>query len=215
MAQSEEWQSLATTFTTSGETEYNLVIRFGLAGAAADQIVNLSDFILEDANGEDQLPSISDKKAAEWVGYQWSKIEDSTESCHGGNGFLVKDAMYQNIYTHLTLTPNTEYELSFDWKSVANSVGLAYPNEVVVVSRNDIDIDDRANWVESDFKYGAFDLENGGDLNVNEEAAKSLNWNNTTVTFATKGDSFIITDNPRISKYPVQIIRKFMFLTLN
>ena len=189
MAKTEDWHSLATSFTTSGDTEYNLVIRFALTGAAADQQVNLSDFILEDASGSAQLPSISDKKAADWVGYQWSKIEDSTESCHGGNGFLVKDAMYQNIYTHLTLTPNTEYELSFDWKSVANSVGLAYPNEVVVVSRNDIDIDDRSNWNESDFKYGAFDLENGGDLNVNEEAAKSLNWNNTTVTFATKGDS--------------------------
>ncbi len=188
MAKTEEWQSLATSFTTSGDSEYNLVILFGLTGTVADQVVNLSDFILEDAGGAAQLPAISDKKAADWVGYQWSQVYDSTESRNGGNGFLIKEAMYQNMYTHLTLNPNTEYNLSFEWKAVANSVGVVWPTDVVVVSRNDIDIDNRANWVESDFKYGAFDLENGGDAG-SAQAAETLEWQHATTSFTTKGDS--------------------------
>ena len=191
MANAGTWQSVNTGFTTTNETDYNLIIYFQIDGTPNHQSINLSDLVLEDANGGDQpaqLTDITKLKASDWTGYQWSKIEDSTESKDGGNAYLVKDAMYQNIYTSLTLKPDTKYNLSFNWKSVQNDKGAAFPNEVVVVSKNDINIDDRSNWQDSDFKYGDFDLEKGGAMHRKEDA-ETLQWQNTTVSFTTKGDS--------------------------
>ena len=195
MANAGTWQSVNTGFTTTNETEYNLLIYFQIDGTPNHQSINLSDLVLEEVagsgGGEDPAPQLTDitkLKASDWTGYQWSKVEDSTESKDGGNAYLVKDAMYQNIYTSLTLKPDTEYKLSFNWKSVQNDKGAAFPNEVVVVSKKDIDIDDRNNWQDSDFKYGSFDLEKGGAMHRKDDA-ETLQWQNTTVSFTTKGDS--------------------------
>lgn len=187
MAKSYQWQNLATSFTTTNDTEYYIIIYFSINGGANHQAINLSDFILKSI--EKEVPSISEKDASEWSCYQWSKIENSNVSRYGGKAYLVKDAMYQNIYTTLTLKPNTKYDLSFEWKSVANNVGgPAFPNEVYVVSKKDIDVDDRSNWSDSDFKGGAYDLEQGGVIN-NGELAATLEWQNTTVSFTTKDDT--------------------------
>lgn len=191
IAKTYQWQNLSTGFTTTSDTEYNVVILFDISGSPNKQAINVSDFILEEANPSEQpeqLTDITNLDASAWVGYQWSKIENSTESKNGGKGYLVKEAMYQNMYTHLTLKPNTKYNLSFAWKSVANSVGVVFPNYTVVVSDKDINIDDRANWSESDFKYGNFDLEKGGNFDV-KDAAETLEWQSTTVSFDTKEDS--------------------------
>ena len=191
IAKTYQWQNLSTGFTTTSDTEYNVVILFDISGSANKQAINVSDFILEEANPSEQpeqLTDITNLDASDWVGYQWSKIENSTESKNGGKGYLVKEAMYQNMYTHLTLKPNTKYNLSFAWKSVANSVGVAFPNYAIVVSDKDIDIDDRANWSDSDFKYGSFNLQKSGNFD-DKAAAETLEWQEKTISFDTKADS--------------------------
>ncbi len=187
IAKTYEWQNLATKFTTTGSTEYYIIIYFSIEGGANHQAVNLSDFFL--TTTEKKVPSISDKDASEWGCYEWSSIENTDVSRYGGKGYLVKKAMYQHIFTSLDqLKPNTKYKLSFEWKAVANAMGPVFPNDIYVVAKDDIDVWDTKNPSVWDtglgFMGGAYDLENGGIMNVVDKA-ETLEWQNTTVSFTT------------------------------
>lgn len=187
LAKTYEWQNISTSFTTKGNTEYYIIIYFSINGGANNQGVNLSDFILQSM--EKEVTSISDKDASEWSCFEWSSIENSDVSRYGGKGYLVKKAMYQNIFTSVELKPNTKYRFSFEWKAVANAKGPVFPNDIFVVAKDDIDMWDTKNpnvWDPANgFKGGAYDLEKGGIMNVADKAA-TLEWQSTTVNFTTK-----------------------------
>ena len=188
-AKTYKWQNLSTGFVTGNDTEYHLIIRFVIKGSNNHQAINLSDFILEEVKPE--IVDISTKLAADWTGYQWSKISDSVESKDGGNGYLVESAMHQSIYTDLTLNPNTEYKLSFNWKSVENDKGPAFPSVIQVYSASEVDIEDRAtNWKNGGTFTPAtgIDLEQGSNY-TNEEIAKTYKWQNLSTNFTTTNDS--------------------------
>lgn len=182
-----EWQHLATTFKTAADTDYNLVILFDISGVANKQAINVSDFVLEEVTKE--VPSISNKDASDWSCFEWSSIENSDVSRYGGKGYLVKKAMWQNIFTSVTLKPNTKYSFSFEWKAVDSPAGPVFPDKVFVVAKDDIDMWDTSNkniWnPDNGFTAGSYDLETGGVIN-NGELAATYEWQNTTVSFTTK-----------------------------
>ena len=136
---------------------------------------------------ENSTNLLANKKAADWTGYQWSKISDSEVSKDGGNGLLVESAMHQSIYTTVTLKPNTAYDFSFNWKSVENDKGPAFPSVIQVYSASEVDIEDRAtNWKDG----GTFNPKTGTDLEkgsnyTNEDNAKTYKWQNLSTGFVT------------------------------
>ncbi|MBQ3088409.1 MAG: hypothetical protein IJC36_02115 [Clostridia bacterium] len=194
-ANSYQWKSVETAFTTTSETEYNVIVYFTIdSGTPGDQQVNVSDFVLKEKGGSVTPPpedtGISNKDASDWVGYQWSKIENSTESHNGGKGYLVKDAMFQSMYTKVVLKPDTDYNFSFSFKSHANANGVAYPTEIKVYSVNSVDIDDRAN----NWQDGFFNPKTGTDLEQNPtqttaEAAATCTWQQVKTNFKTTAET--------------------------
>ena len=74
-----------------------------------------------------------DVVASDWLAWTYSEVSETNNSRFGGNAYYVNKSMYQNAAVELEgLEPNTEYQFSFEWMSVANASGLAYPQIVAV-----------------------------------------------------------------------------------
>lgn len=183
LATNTAWNSFSTKFTTVDEPEYVIVLHFSRATDATD--INLSDLVLK-KEVIDESNLMANKDAADWGDHRYSKISDSTESRFGGNGFLVEQAMYQNVFTGFTLKPGTDYSFSFEWKSIANEGGAAYPAGVKiypVAAGDPFDTDNTEIWNDNLYipVVGFADL--AKDVVYPEQ--ESLEWQTLTGNFTT------------------------------
>lgn len=181
-----DWNSYSTTFTTVDEPDYVIVFQFSRVTDGKD--LYFSDFVLK-AEAVDESNLMAYKDIKDWGDHRYSKISASNESRFGGNGFLVEQAMFQNVFTALKLKPGTSYSFSFEWKSVANEGSVAYPEAVKIypVAAGD-PFDTASEIIWNDNIYLPADGFNDLARNVtypDKEVIGSLDWQTLTGEFTT------------------------------
>ena len=208
MANTCEWNSVTTSFTTTEAGEYGIIVHMtfdkqdlgeGLKHYNNKQSIYYSDFTLKEE-------WVNPEAKIDWRCVRWSKVSDSVDTYGDGRAYRVDSAMSQNINTTLNLKPGTTYRYSFNWKSVANSTGLAYLASSSIYSANS-----GSPYLPSDADWGAecnYEYESWGDYTpvynpnegyenlmtnvVNDYNADDmdswLNWNSYSATFTTIED---------------------------
>ena len=183
------WNNIFTSFETTEDTEYVIMIAFrpNSVGQGKNQIV-LSDATLE-KKPIDKNNLLANLSTEDWGAYRHSKITKSLQTRFGGNAISVRSAMYQNVFIGFDLKPGTDYEFSFEWKSIANEGGVAYPAAVKIYPVTAGDPFETTNtevWKDSTYTpaEGYEDLAQNVTYPV-KEAVGSLDWQTINGKFTT------------------------------
>ncbi len=204
------WNSVSTTFTTGTATKYIMYIYVG--EVVADQsftTMTLSDFSLV----AKEAPTVSEMVLSQLINVEnWNstwrlqgatvKIENSTDSCKGGEAVSVDKSNWRSTFVKLTLTANTEYALTFNYK------GTSAVSNLHLIALNDIDETKYAakpDHVIQALKNGASTVftQSYSALNYNgsawNEIAASFTTNNNTEYYLvfennTSGSGFVASD---------------------
>ncbi len=194
------WNLASTTFTTGTAKEYIMYIYVG--EVVADQgftILTLSDFNLVAEEKEQEIPETATSQllnVANWNS-TWRlqgatvNIENSTDSCKGGGAVSVNKSNWRSTFVKLTLTANTKYDLTFNYK------GTSAVSNLHLIALTDIDEAKYANNLDhiiQTLKAGA------GTVFTQSYSALNYDgntWNEVSASFTTKNNTeyYLVFEN--------------------
>ena len=194
------WNLASTSFTTGTATEYIMYIFVG--EVVADQsftTMTLSDFSLVAEEKEQEIPETA---ASQLINVEnWNStwrlqgatinIENSTDSCDGGEAVSVDKSNWRSTFVKLTLTANTKYDLTFNYK------GASAVSNLHLIALNDIDEAKYANNLDH-----IIQTLKAGASTVFTQSYSALNydgntWNEVSASFTTKNNTeyYLVFEN--------------------
>ena len=139
---------VTTTFTTDAEGDYTIKLQTGRSKKyymydASSWALTVGDLSLVEYEALEipEIPAnaLENHKAENWKA-TWYEVTDSTDGYNGASAISITGIHYHGIYTRVDLKPNTEYTLTFNYKSRAaiDRIGIVDAANTQLANVNDL-----------------------------------------------------------------------------